>query len=117
MIFQNTQICSPCVCYVCSVAQLCLTFCDPMCYSLPGSSVHGIFQARILERVAISYFKGLTFIDFYIYLIIVTYFFYCTYNIFTNLLRLFTFVSIHIYLVNVIVLSSESCTSQNKKIE
>ena len=29
------------------------TFCDPMGCSLPGSSVHGIFQARILEWVAI----------------------------------------------------------------
>ena len=28
--------------------------CDPMDWSLPGSSVHGIFQARILEWVAIS---------------------------------------------------------------
>ena len=33
-------------------------FCDPMNYSLPGSSVRGIFQARILEWVAISYFRG-----------------------------------------------------------
>ena len=31
-----------------------LTFCNPMDCSLPGSSVHGIFQASILERVAIS---------------------------------------------------------------
>ena len=31
------------------VAQLCLTLCNPMDYSLPDSSVHGIFQARILE--------------------------------------------------------------------
>ena len=30
--------------------QLCPTLCDPMNYSLPGSSVHRIFQARILER-------------------------------------------------------------------
>ena len=30
-------------------------FCDPMDCSLPGSSVHGIFQARILEWIAISY--------------------------------------------------------------
>ena len=37
------------------VAQLCLTLCDPMDYSLPGSSVHGIFQARVLEWVAISF--------------------------------------------------------------
>ena len=33
--------------------QLCLTLCDPMECSLPGSSVHGIFQARILEWVAV----------------------------------------------------------------
>ena len=32
--------------------------CDPMVYSLPGSSVHGILQARILERVAIPFFRG-----------------------------------------------------------
>ena len=34
------------------VAQSCLTLCDPTDYSLPGSSVHGILQARILEWVA-----------------------------------------------------------------
>ena len=39
---------------MCSVAQLCPTLCDPMDCSLPGSSVHGVFQARILECVAIS---------------------------------------------------------------
>ena len=33
------------------VAQSCLTLSDPMDYSLPGSSVHGIFQARVLEWV------------------------------------------------------------------
>ena len=38
----------------CSVAQSCLTLCDPMNCSPPGSSVHGISQARILESVAIS---------------------------------------------------------------
>ena len=37
------------------VAESCPTLCDPMDYSLPGSSVHGIFQARILEWVAISF--------------------------------------------------------------
>ena len=40
------------------VAQLCLTLCDPMDFSLPGSSIHGIFQARILEWVAISFSRG-----------------------------------------------------------
>ena len=39
---------------VLSVTQLCLTICDPMDYSLLGFSVHAIFQARILEHVAIS---------------------------------------------------------------
>ena len=42
----------------CEVAQLCLTLCDPMDCSLPGSSVHGIFQARVLEWVAISFSRG-----------------------------------------------------------
>ena len=44
--------------YVCLVVQSCLTICYPMDYSLPGSSVHGIFQARILERVDISFSRG-----------------------------------------------------------
>ena len=39
------------------VPQSCPTLCDPMDYSLPGSSVHGIFQARVLEWVAISFSK------------------------------------------------------------
>ena len=33
----------------------CLTLRDPMDYSLPGSSVHGIFQVRVLEWVAIAF--------------------------------------------------------------
>ena len=37
------------------VAQSCLTFRDPMDCSLPGSSVHGICQARVLEWVAIAF--------------------------------------------------------------
>ena len=37
-----------------AVAQLGPTLCDPMDCSLPGSSIHGIFQARVLEWVAIS---------------------------------------------------------------
>ena len=40
------------------VVQSCLTLCDPMACSLPGSSVHGIFQARILEWVAICFSRG-----------------------------------------------------------
>ena len=34
------------------------TLCDPMDCSLPGSSVHGIFQARVLEWVAVSFLRG-----------------------------------------------------------
>ena len=37
------------------VAQLCRTLCDPMDRSLPGFSVHGIFQARVLEWGAIVF--------------------------------------------------------------
>ena len=40
------------------VAQLCLTVCDPMDCSPPGSSVHGILQVRILEWVAILFSRG-----------------------------------------------------------
>ena len=44
------------------VAQSCPTFSDPMDYSPPGSSIHGIFQARVLEWGAIAFsefhFKG-----------------------------------------------------------
>ena len=46
-----------CVC-VWTRTQSCPTLCDPMCCSPPGSSVHGIFQARILEQVAIPSSKG-----------------------------------------------------------
>ena len=42
----------------CLVAKLYPTLCDPMGYSLPGSFVHGIFPARILEHVAISISRG-----------------------------------------------------------
>ena len=38
--------------------KLCLTLCDPIGCSLPGSSVHGILQARVLEWVAISFSRG-----------------------------------------------------------
>ena len=40
------------------VAQSCPTLCDPMDCRLPGSSIHGIFQARVLEWVAISFSRG-----------------------------------------------------------
>ena len=40
------------------VSQSCLTLCNPMDCSLPGSSVHGILQARILEWIAIPFYRG-----------------------------------------------------------
>ena len=43
---------------MCVHAQSCLTLCDPMNCSPPGSSVHGIFQARILEWITISYSRS-----------------------------------------------------------
>ena len=46
------------VVYVRSFAKLWPSLCHPMDCSLPGSSVHGIFQARILEWVTISYSRG-----------------------------------------------------------
>ena len=40
------------------VTQMCPTVCDPMDCSPPGSSVHGILQAKILEWVAIPFSRG-----------------------------------------------------------
>ena len=48
------RLCSPVLC----CAESCSTLCDPMYCSSPGSSVHGISQARILEQVTISFSMG-----------------------------------------------------------
>ena len=45
----GTKLVHLCVCA--QLLQLCPTLCDPMDYSPPGSSVHGIFQAQILEKI------------------------------------------------------------------
>ena len=42
----------------CCIAQSCLTLCDPTDCSPPGSSVHGILQARTLEWVSIPFSRG-----------------------------------------------------------
>ena len=47
-----------CMCVCVLVTQSCPTLCNPMDCTLPGSSVHGILQARILEWAAISFSKG-----------------------------------------------------------
>ena len=46
------------LCMHAKLLQSCLTLCDPVDHSLPGFSVHGILQARILEWVAISFSRG-----------------------------------------------------------
>ena len=62
--YQHKSFCQPFplgCCSVCAHAmslQLCSTLCDPMDCSLPGSPVHGILQARILEWVAVPYSRG-----------------------------------------------------------
>ena len=47
-------------------AQSCLTPSDPMDCSLPGPSVHGIFQARVLEWGAIAFSEGVPTLRYYI---------------------------------------------------
>ena len=53
------------------VAQSCPTLCDPMDCSLSGSSVHGIFQARVLEWIAISFSSICIYMCVYMYIIYV----------------------------------------------
>ena len=48
------------------VVQSCLTLSDPMDCSLPGSSIHGIFQARVLERGAIAFSLWERILPFYL---------------------------------------------------
>ena len=55
--FSNT-ICLDSMTVKSEVAQSCPTLCDPMGCSLPGSSVHGIIQAIVLEWIAISFSRG-----------------------------------------------------------
>ena len=60
-IFKSRDITLPtkaCIVKENEVAQSCATLCDPMDCSPPGSSIHGIFQARIWEWVAISFSRG-----------------------------------------------------------
>ena len=51
----STHFLAPNINNISEVTQSCLTLCDPMDYSPLGSSIHGIFQARVLEWVAISF--------------------------------------------------------------
>ena len=63
ILFHLGHLGSMCVCMclclcACVYAQSCPTLCDPADCSPPGSSIHGIFQARILELVVISSSRG-----------------------------------------------------------
>ena len=59
MQIKSTRRCQPHTCCThAKLLQLCLTQCDPMNSSLPGSSVHGILQARILELVAMPFSRA-----------------------------------------------------------
>ena len=58
LFFFILNLCFVRVCVCVCVTQLCPTIWDPMDYSLPDSSVHGILQARILEWVAIPFCRG-----------------------------------------------------------
>ena len=50
-------------CYCCLVAKSCPNLCSPMDCSPPGSSVHGISQARILEWAAITFSRGFSWLQ------------------------------------------------------
>ena len=67
------------------VAHSCLTLCNPMDYNPPGSSVHGILQARILEWIAIPFSRGSSQARNQTRV-------YCIAG------RLFTFIEVHIYI-------------------
>ena len=55
----SKDIHSLCACACAKLLQSCLTLCNPMDYSPPGSSVHGFLQARIPECVAMPSCKGI----------------------------------------------------------
>ena len=69
------------------VAQSCPSLCDPMYCSLPGFSVHGIFQARILEWVATSFS--------YIYIYMYTHTHTHTYN---SYIHIYMYIYTHTYI-------------------
>ena len=74
---------------MCAVAQLYSTLCDPMDCILAGSAVHGIFQARILESVAIS------FSIIYVYILSNILYIY----IYTHTLFYILYISIHLFCI------------------
>ena len=55
---QNSESVNVSTCLHAKSLQSCLTLCNPLDSSSPGSSVHGILQARILEWVAVPFWRG-----------------------------------------------------------
>ena len=58
VVLRSISYCIMYALHTCSITQLCLTLCNPMDCSSPSSSVHEIFQARILVHVVIPSFRG-----------------------------------------------------------
>ena len=69
------------LCYAKSL-QSCPTLCDPIDGSLPGSPIHGIFQARVLEWGAIAFSRLEHSVHIYTYVCIYRYFFTYIYKIY-----------------------------------
>ena len=77
------------------VAQSCLTLCDPMDCSPPGSSLHGILQARVLEWSAIA-FSDILYSDYYFIFKTDTYTLFCFWSILLEMYKLFLIIYIFI---------------------
>ena len=58
IVFYIPMVVHACVCVCAKSLQSCLILCNPMDCSLPGFSVHGILQARLLEWVAVPSSRG-----------------------------------------------------------
>ena len=55
---EQSSLCCNSRSFLCSVAQSCLILCGPIDCGLPGSSPHGVFQAKILEWIPVPYSRG-----------------------------------------------------------
>ena len=92
---------------MCEVTQSCLTLCDPMDSSLPGSSIHGIFQARVLVWAAI--FPCNSWLDLFTYLISLSiYLIPLTTKLLKDLFKQVTCISVTSYLNSTLLCSQNS---------
>ena len=92
------------------VVQLCLTLSDPMDGSLPGSSVHGIFQARVLEWAAIAFSELISPLNKFVNICFTR--LYMIINIsFSFIVTLYTlYIYIYIYIYNLSLYSHKHIT-------